>query len=82
MPVELRGQPSNSGREMDDPSIRAIVGPRKAGEEDTTAEQVEPSHAITAWVPLGAGLEILCSGSHHRWWECFALLPCRDLAEP
>jgi len=67
---------------MDDPSVRAIVCARKAGEEDVAAEKVEPSHAVTAWVPLDTGLEILCGGGHHRWWKCFALLPCRDLAEP
>ena len=74
--------PSNSGRKMDDPSVRAIVGPRKAGEEDAAAEKVEPSHAVTARVTLGTGLEVLCGSSHHRWWKCFALLPRRDLAEP
>ena len=67
---------------MDDPSVRTIVGPREAGEEDTTAEKVEPSHTVTAGVPLGTGLEILCGRSHHRWGKCFALLPRRDLAEP
>jgi len=67
---------------MDDPSVRTIVGPRKAGEEDAAAEKVEPSHAVTARVRLRTGLEKLRGRSHHRWWECLALLPCRHLAEP
>ena len=67
---------------MDDPSVRAIVGPRKAGEEDATAEKVEPSHAVAARVPLGTGLEILRGSSHHGWRKCFALIPCRNLAKP
>jgi hypothetical protein len=60
VPVELRGgQPSNSGRKMDDPSVRTIVGPRETGKEDAAAEKVEPSHAVTARVPFSTGLEIL-----------------------
>ena len=83
MPTELRGrQPSNSGRKMDDPSVWTIVALREAREEDTAAEKVEPSHAVTAWMPLGAGLEILRGSSHNRWRKCLALLPRSDLAKP
>jgi len=67
---------------MDDPSVRTIVGPRETNEEDATAEKVEPSHPITAWVPLGTGLEILRGSNHRRWRNCLALLPRRDLAKP
>lgn len=76
------GKPSNSGRKMDDPSVWTIVAPREAGEEDTAAEKVEPSHAVTARVPLGTGLEMLCGSSHHRWRKCLALLSRSELAKP
>jgi hypothetical protein len=66
---------------MDDPSVRTIVDPCKAGEE-AAVEKVEPSHAVAAWVPPGTVMEILCGENHHIGWECSALLPCCDLAKP
>lgn len=33
-------------------------------------------------MPFGTGPEVLCGSSHHRWRKCFALIPCRNLAEP
>lgn len=33
-------------------------------------------------MPLGTGLEVLRGSSHHSRRKCFALIPCRNLAEP
>ena len=67
---------------MDNPSVRAIGSPRKTGKEDAAAEEVKPPHAVTAWLSVGTGMETLCGGSHNSGWKCFALVPCRNLAEP